>query len=532
MKIKTIYYTLLCLFVLVISACTEDTNNWELDPSHDRLFRTTKFEVADVQSTNVMLSYRGVTDATKYIFEFSEGDSLLFNSIVKTIEILADTLTPYRKETTAVKTEYRTLFHELNGTTRYSVRVKAINENAATESGFVGVSFITPDEQIFTQITPGVNDVILNWESDKTVTHLRVGELRNDTIWSDVYKLTDAMKEAGEATVPELKPGITYVAQIFNDKVRRGFQKFTTLGSASGTTIVVRPGDNVSDLLATVSATDATLVFNGGVAYNVDEINIPENIKNLYISGSTVAGKQAEIVMKKLNLSAPMENIYFQYVDINNDMQSTFLIEINNANCFKNVRFMGCTVRNIQRSLVRVNSADADIEGIEVNNSTLNNIGSGGYGLFNIGKAKSLQLISVTNSTMVDMGDQLMDVRLAVDNIIISKSIFCNYTLSMAKWLRLDKQPKAISVTSMIFTGDNAGAKMNSGNKDYSAWLDFSGCYLTSDFLVNDIEFFNAKRLTMSSEELFVDSHNGDFHIKEGVDFEGAGKVGDPKWWN
>ena len=111
MKLRNIYYILLGVLAFSAVACQEDANDWGIEPGHDRLFRTTEFKVADNTSpTSIMLSYRGITDASKYIFEFSKGDSLEFTNIVKTVEILADTLTPYRQETTAVKTEYRTLF--------------------------------------------------------------------------------------------------------------------------------------------------------------------------------------------------------------------------------------------------------------------------------------------------------------------------------------------------------------------------------------------------------------------------------------
>ena len=92
MKLRNIYYILLGVLAFSAVACQEDANDWGIEPGHDRLFRTTEFKVADNTSpTSIMLSYRGITDASKYIFEFSKGDSLEFTNIVKTVEILADT---------------------------------------------------------------------------------------------------------------------------------------------------------------------------------------------------------------------------------------------------------------------------------------------------------------------------------------------------------------------------------------------------------------------------------------------------------
>ena len=151
--------------------------------------------------------------------------------------------------------------------------------------------------------------------------------------------------------------------------------------------------------------------------------------------------------------------------------------------------------------------------------------------MFNFSKAKSFKKLVIENSTLSEIGDQLMDVRFVIDEIIMDNCIFCNYTTGMSKVFRLDKQPNSIAVTSTVFTGTNANSKINSGYKDYSGFLDFSGCYLTSDFQVNSIPFFNAKSLSMTSLDLFVDPMNGDFHYNPELKFEGEGKTGDPKWW-
>ena len=234
MKLRNIYYILLGVLAFSAVACQEDANDWGIEPGHDRLFRTTEFKVADNTSpTSIMLSYRGITDASKYIFEFSKGDSLEFTNIVKTVEILADTLTPYRQETTAVKTEYRTLFTDLDGTSRYSVRVKAVDGKTGKESGYVGLFFETPDEQIFTEVVPSTSGAVLKWKADKTATHIRHAELKFtvegegeeqtvliDTVWVEpAHELTATEKQAGTYSIKDLKAGTNYLAYILNGDV-------------------------------------------------------------------------------------------------------------------------------------------------------------------------------------------------------------------------------------------------------------------------------------------------------------------------
>lgn len=540
MKIRNFYYILLGIFAFSVIAC-EEANEWEVDPSHDRLFRSTKFEVKETNPTSALLSFRGVTNATKYVFDFSEGDSLLFNNIVFTTELLVDTMNAYNKEVSEIKTEYRALFTDLNGTTRYSVRMKAVNGDTGMESGYVQLCFDTTDEQIFTTVTPGTTSVSLNWQAEKTATRIEYGELvkteiegeeaKTDTIWATPHELTSTEKQAGELTIDGLKPGTNYITYIFNEKARRGSYKFKTLGSSKGTTISVKASDDINALLAGAPAGDVTLSFTGGQTYEVGEFTIPETVTNLYIAGNVVGGKMPVLNMTKFVFSALMDNFYVQYMDIVSDGKSQFMIELGGSTGFKNVSFEGCNISEIPRSLIRTNSGDLEVEGIVINNCFIKNVGLSGYGLLNIGKLKSLSTISITNTTLLNIGDQIMDLRVQTDKVTFTQSIFCNYDINMPKLLRLDKQPKEITVTGVIFTGDNKGGKMNSGNSDYSKYLSFAGCYLTSDFQENDKKFTDAQILKISSEELFENPKNGNFHFKPEAKFEGDGKVGDPRWW-
>lgn len=542
MKMRNIYYTLLGLLALCTTSCGEDANDWGIEPGHDRLFRTTEFKVADnTEPTSVVLSYRGVTDATQYVFEFSKGDSLQFTNIVKTVEILADTLTPYRQESTAVKTEYRTLFDELDGTSRYSVRVKAISQKTSLESGYVGLYFETPDEQIFTRVVPSTSGATLEWKAEKTVTHIQYAELirekvedvtKIDTLWVEPpHELTAVEKQIGSYTMEGLKAGTNYLVYIFNGEVRRGKYSFTTLGASAGATIEVQPSDDINALLASASSGVVTLSFKGGEAYTYSEITIPGKVTSLFMAGNTVNGKLPQVIASKMVFNAPADVIKWQNIDLVSDGKSQFFIEISNDNCFKDIAFEGCHISEIPRSLVRLNSGNSEINRITVSNCIIKNVALSGYGLFNFGKAKSLKQLVIENSTLVEIGDQLMDVRFVIDEIKMDNCIFCNYVTSMPKIFRLDKQPKSIAVTSTVFAGTNGGSPIDSGNKDYSGFLDFSGCYLTSDFQVKSIPFTNAKILAIPSSELFVDPVNGDFHYNPELRFEGEGKAGDPRWW-
>lgn len=535
MKLKNLY---IMIAVLCLAAsCSEDANEWAVDKSYDRLYSTTHFELEENMATSVLLRFNGIDGATKYVFEFSMGDSLKFGNIVRTEEVKADTLTAFSEGKVMVQNEYKKLFENLNGTTRYSVRIKGINENTGVESKWSGLSFFTPAEQIFTGAVPGIQDAQLSWEADKEATAIKVGTVSGaDTAWVASIALSDAQKGRGEATVEALTPGTRYVAQIFNGEFLRGSYTFTTLGAAAGQTIEVQPGDDVAALLAGAANETVTLVFNGGQQYDFgSQLRVPENITSIYISGKMINGQRPVLNMPKgFRISGVKTDIKFQYVEMDGGDGEAYWFNPDKNNV-DNLVFEGCFIRNIPRSLLIINNDNVVFKNVRIDNCIINNIGKSGYGMLNIGKNTIvMETIVITNSTLMEIGDQMMDLRCKVDLFKVDKCTFCNYTTKLQKWIRADNKcaPKEAQVTNMIFCGPNGGQKMKSGNDDYSGWMEFSGSYLTSDFPEEETrKFLNITYLDLSTEDLFVDPQNGDFHFKPDVSFRGRGKAGDPRWW-
>ncbi|MGN0281430.1 MAG: DUF5123 domain-containing protein [Prevotella sp.] len=526
---------LLTFFGSTFVSCSEDANEWPVDKSYDRLYTTTNFSVEKSMATSVIVKFNGVTDATKYVFEFSL-DSLAFNEIIRTEEVKADTLTAYSSGKTAVQTEYLKLFEDLYGTTRYSVRVKAVNELTGSESVWNKLSFKTPAEQIFTTVTPGIKDVTMRWDAEKQVSTLRLGQtVEGDTTWLQTVTLTDEMKRNGETIVEGLTPGTNYIAQILNDSFLRGTWKFRTLGSAVGQTIEVNPGDDLLALLTNATEETVTLVFTGGQEYDIaNQLRIPENVVNIYFAGKAVNGQKPVLNMTKgLRLSGDKGKICFQAVVMDDKMGESYWFnpDKNNVDLYS---FQNCEIRNIPRTLLYINNDGVNFREINIDDCIIYNVGTSGYGMLNIGKnTVVMETISITNTTLCEIGDQMMDLRCQIDLFKVNCCTFCNYTTKLQKWIRADNKraPKEAKVTNTIFCGPNGGQKMNHGYNDYSGWLEFSSCYLTADFPENDLKFTNAVRLDLSADEMFVDPQNIDFHLNPGVNYKGKGVAGDPRWW-
>lgn len=541
MKIHYIYTIILGALISVCTlSCDDDVNDWAVDPGYEAPFRPTGFEAKLNSATSVYLNYKGVTDASKYIFEFSEGDSLLFDNIVRTVEILADTLTVYNDHVAPTKREYRTLFEDLKGTERYSVRMKAIDKSNR-ETGYVRVCFDTPAEQVMYRYIITPNSITVYWDKEKEVNKICYGVYtEGEETTFETHIFTEAELNAGVVTLTGLTPGTSYDIQIMFDDQLRGSRRLQTTGKAGENVqhIAVNETTDINDLLTTQAGLghkDIVLLFpllESGATYEIGQINVPKGIDNLYLTGASTTPELPKLFLHAVRLNGPMQMISFQNISMDGRKNgSNFLFNIDNTeNCFKNVHFMGCEISEIGRSLVYLR-VGVDIDNIIINDCVISNV-SGSYGVYNSGNQDvHVKLLSITNSTLTGIGDQLADVNGTHDMVVMDYITFCNYTTTnLGKLFRWRKEPGGMKMTNSIFTGTNADKTLDA-TADTKYLMDFTSCYKTNEWTWKTHAFTNITEVNMSGEELFVDPQNGDFHIKDGVRFAGANKAGDPRWW-
>jgi hypothetical protein len=540
MKIHYIYTLLLCAIISACNiSCDDDVNDWAIDPNYDAPFRPTGFDRSKLWATSVELSYKGVIDAGKYVFEFSEGDSLIFDNIVRTVEILADTLTVYNDNIAPTKREYRTIFDDLKGTTRYSVRMKAIDKNNR-ETGYVQLCFDTPTEQVVIDHFNAPTSITLYWDKQKEVTSVKWAEIiaDEDTVYQERSLTTTEMSD-GIAIVEGLEVGTHYYMLLMRGDQQRGYYSGSTSGIKGGELITVNSTDVINTILTEQVALGVkviTLVFpvlDGEARYEIGQINIPNGIENLYFAGSSTTKELPKLFLHAVRLNGPMQTLNFRNISMDGNRNgSNYFFNIDNAErSFKNVYFESCEISNISRSLVRLSAAGIDVDNIKINDCIIFNVAVGGYGFYNTGNSNMhVGLISITNTTMREIGDQLSDIQGTHDMFVMDHVTFCNYTTGLPKLIRWRNIPGGLQMTNNIFTGTNNDVTLNAiYNATYQ--MDFTGCYKTNEWTWGDYPFTNITEADMSGEDLFVDPKNGDFHIKEGVRFAGANKVGDPRWW-
>ena len=215
-------------------------------------------------------------------------------------------------------------------------------------------------------------------------------------------------------------------------------------------------------------------------------------------------------------------------------------------NSFNSITFEGCAIQNVGRSIVRLNGTGFRISDITFNNTIISRISTNGYGMISANKTNDdmvLNKLAITNCTLIDMGERLMDLYAREISLILMENCTLYNGTELSKQLghlfRLNGDPtpvSAVEIRNNIFAGPNANMSgisgaVTPGYNDYT-FLDFSeNNYMTSDMKVGNKKFKGMTQLEQTSDDLFVDPANGDFHIKSGTGFAGAGNAGDSRWW-
>jgi hypothetical protein len=537
---KNILIKLAVLFTIVFAAsCEKKVNQWEVDPSHQRLFSPLVFEMVEGNNaaTSVEISYTKILSADRYVFEFSK-DSLQFNHIVKTVEILADTLTPFSSSTTPNRIAYRTIFNGLQGNTGYSVRMKGVDTLTGLESAYSQFYFKTGAEQIFTKWTAYTDKVQVFWTPTDSVSHITVTDTTGKLI-QDV-KLTAGQIQGASATIESLSPGTNYILTIYNDTQERGTEALKTTGLKGGYLIHVNPGDDIAGLISSAVAKgddEISLLFTGGEAYDIGSFTVPAGVADLSFTGiPDVNGALPSINMPEIAFSdLAFGRLLFEDIDLKGDY-GKYLVYLSDDNAAVNeFSFTGCNLSDF-RSIVRVANNKITVGRISFDNCLINN--TGGYGVVNVGGSNAeIDTISFKNSTLTEIATQLMDVRAPVGYIYIGHCTFCNLNSSLSQLLRFDTKdlPLAVITEANIIAGNNGGAKINALSFDMSSTglnVSFGGSYITNDMVIDKYGFSNITLFNGTTYDLFVDPDNGNFAIKPESGFGGRGTAGDPRWFN
>lgn len=540
-KIMKKFINILCTFLLFITnfSCDREWNNWEVDSNADGLFRPLTFEQSNLLATSIEIAYSQVLNASHYVFEFSK-DSLLFNEIVRRDTILRDTLTAYADNDSPMKVEFHTWFNKLEGETKYSVRMKAYSATSGKETAYSSFFFETPGEQIFTDALAELDQVVLSWIPDNSVDFIRLFSKQTEGGYGAPvdYEISSEEISSGSKVITGLQMGTSYLAEIYSGEKRRGSITFRTSGLLDSQTLIVTTdmdGGDVQSQLETYvqeGVESVSIIFYAG-EYNMDKLKVPAGIRNLALVGMAETLDEDKSVLPLIHFKQfefqgkDSDNSTLSYVSLENlNLQglaeSMFYMKDGSAAA---INISGCYLENYD-VIVNMKNGGKRYESISLYNciisqckTLIDNTG---------GDQESIGKISITQSTLVNSGTWINSKKKGLQNITIDKCTFYNHTFGTGNLFRFDVQPASVIVTNVIFSGDNAGQLLGMyKNYDY---IDFSSCYITSDLQQAKYGFTNINNYAGTSNDLFVNPENGDFHIKSIANFSGKKDAGDSRW--
>ncbi|MDZ7607179.1 MAG: DUF4957 domain-containing protein [Cyclobacteriaceae bacterium] len=374
MKTKYIFIGILAGFLsLAFVACDDNIDPLVEELEFERVFSPTGLSARIRNLTTIELTWIIRDDADHYIVEFSE-DSLLFSSIVRTVEVLPDELP---------------LQEIFDGETRYSARVKGVSATGVADSKWSVVTIKTDAENIYLPIQDGDIDATtatLRWAPNSDVTNFIINPGNTSRV------ITADEKTAGVAILDGLTGDTDYTVTLMKGTKQRGAISFTTLIDVGNATRVY-PEDDLSVVIAAAADGDVLVLYPGN--YTVFSGLIVIN-KSLTIRGLYPYDKPK--VHVQFNIENAVEAVELIDLDMNGDGTLSDVARFNTAAVtYGKLKITGCNIHDFARSFVAASVAST-IDSVSINNCVLTNILTSGGDFLDF-RTTYLKSLSVTNST-------------------------------------------------------------------------------------------------------------------------------------
>lgn len=541
---KSMFIAALAVVAGAITSCTDKMDNWDADPSFDRLFSVQSLDVTPA-ATSATVEYKA-NGASNFQIQYSTSE------ITDDMDANAEGTTTV-ESTSKTSTEITDLISE----TDYYLRIRAIAAGK-TPSKWVYYTnssgnkyFTTKGEQIMNDVADTdrtENSIRVTWEPGATVTHLLVHQVGDEENANDrQIDLDDAAKAAGEYTVTDLTASTAYVITIWNGPSKRGNVTASTSAEApkGDYEYTLQDGENISQVLMNAIAESAKAAAGSTTAYSAT-IKIPQGA-TIDIVGTSEDGSASSVkipdgmavtffgegglganvrLSKSVNLVGNHSTITFQNLDITDGGCQYIINQSADAN-IEELTFDGCNIHDIERSVIRTQSANIIINKITVNNCVMTNVSSGdGYSVIYLGEKNTVKEINVTNSTLDTQKRSFIEIsKICVPTVNLTNCTFYNFIQSGRYLIDANGQNTDITLTSCIlgktFTDTARGVRT-------AASVVANGCIRTSDciFAANDFKAEVGLPLgDKPSTDYFTDPDNHDFTLKI------SDKVGDPRWY-
>lgn len=538
MKLHKLISTLFCSLILLASC---EDYDFKTDDSYNKLFRTPKVTIEDLDATYIDLSWSKVPSADYYILELSK-DELEFTTELQTFG--ADKSI----KTSAYKIE------NLLGATQYSVRIKAVSDKGIPESEYAAVTFKTKAEQILNEVSAitGTNAVI-SWNPAATFDRILIttGTGDNPTVVVDRAPTTEELA-AGQIKLTDLTPATNYTVSVTLNGLPKGQRNFsTTENFPEGYTVVnYEAGNDINELLAAQSG-DVVLVIPHSTEITFTEtVIIPENINSIVFWGASGGTEKAVITSKPFTPVGTKNIIRFYNLNVNSkvdgssqyffNIQKTETMATDISTDINELSIEDCDINQAATVVRAKGGVNVRIGKVLINRCTINGTTKSIIDIKESSDSSSKNPIAqvsevyLTNSTVINIPDRVYYVNNCTTSFTINHCNFFKFsgTRSILEMLSKDRAGiTSLSIKNSIFALDNKflddGTKRKAHNGNAGV-VDFT---VENNFRTTDIEFNShmdpITNVGKSSTDFFEDPDNGIFRIK---DPNFTATAGDPRW--
>lgn len=557
--INKFFSSLLIMFLGLSAVSCTDGNDWGLDSAFDRLFGVGEDDITvETTATTATVTFSAMSatkDSLYFVIEVSK------DSLYDDIAMGGERAKVFGLNKEIKKSPY--VLTGLDGDSKYYMRIKTMSDTK-NESKWVyykdGESFKTLAEQIFDEVLADDytdSEVTLRWNAPAdSVTNILIVQGTDTTN----YVLTETDKANQTCTFTGLTPLTTYTFIIYNGEAKRGTQTVTTTaappaasyteyldadierfnqavmdeimanaqaetGSANVSVTIVFPADRTIDVIGDDTQSDP------------GALTIPDGMSvNFFGRG----GGETPVLrlLKSIDIAGSHNFITFQHLKIIDDGSgANYLINQSKGCTVDKIEFNDCEVSGMKNTFFRLQGSEAKvINNLVIDNCLMHDLGSG-YSFIHVddngNQAVYVSNIKMTNSTFwnicVTGKTFIYSEKVNMNSIYMEYCTFYNNNGSGQYFIDFNDKtygPETFSVFNCVFgkTPDEAT------NKNIRAKIEpeVVNSYCASDFYKSK-GFPNIIILDNTSDKLFVDPANADFHFKTGT-IEDAG-AGDPRWW-
>lgn len=425
---------------------------------------------------------------------------------------------------------------------KFFARIKTNAKNSTAESNWlVSSGFSIRGTQLFLSANVIEESAILKWQKRSGLSKIVVASKKGpamEVVIND-KDLDTSNPEVGAKRIDGLAGGTDYTAELFSGKISMGLLQFKTQSAINSANLVDLTGINDPDILTNKLKNKevpagGTILLSRGMIYNISSEILLDRSISIVSKSSFDAPAPVLYLTSNFNIEAKAEidSIIFRNITLRgSDFSSKYAFNLNNDGRIGKILFEYCYAETF-RGFARLQNKKLAIGAFSVKNSVITNIGN--YGVINVdGTDASIADITIERSTIYK-ADMIIVSKQNSNSVNIISSTIHNAPAE-GKYLIDYSQSSSNNVTNGIkitdcIIGSGLLKKSVRGIRANSAAVvTVKGTYSTSDYIVSGNALPNLINYSGTSEDLFVDSGNGNFKIKD-PGFSGAASSGDPRW--